>query len=274
MSQPLYRRQHNQASSSGSTSNSTVYGLDERKDKAVEYLTNSYHIDARLEGKKRNIIRELKNSTTSKDILKALEKLWETPSIDEDGYIIDGFKGYLIIKGKTNNKIIKVSNYGSRKQNEQIGGQIHIKDVNSYINSQPNKSTAKLNLDLYFTEEQRRNCPAVTPTDNFNECNVYRYNKNLDESTKKEIAKLASIREVKEELGIDLSAHIQNINFVKVERERYIFELELDDSKYDAITKQLPLTDAPVSHEITSVYYQKYLKYKAKYLNLKKQINK
>jgi hypothetical protein len=135
-----------------------------------------------------------------------------------------------------------------------------------------------LNYDNVFIEFNQKNV--------YTKDILYSFNENLSD-----ICKYTAIREFKEETSIDMVSFLSSIQgpiFFKkkycdesiIERNKYYYYIELGENEYNELTNIINNTvkhisdNNPLTHEVSDIYYKKYLKYKNKYLKLKELANK
>ncbi len=167
---------------------------------------------------------------------------------DKPGHIHDAPKTSLIVKTK-NGKKIQVSNYGSSNKNDP-SGMIDAHDL----------AAAGHAIDVN---------------------GVYSWSSiqsSIPEETKMEAYKKGALREFTEEIGLTIpdDYHSRIVYELKLDnrnRPIHTHTIELENAEYEALVAPLlSKTGQRPQPEISAIYFKKYLKYKNKYLQLKKQL--
>lgn len=167
---------------------------------------------------------------------------------DKPGHIHDAPKTSLIVKSK-NGKQIQVSNYGNRAKSEP-SGMIDAHDL------------AAAGYAIEVT-------------------GVYSWStiqSSIPEETKLSAYKIGALREFTEETGLIIpdvyhTRIVYELKFDRKNRPIHTHTIELENVEYEALVAPLlSKTGQRPQPEISAIYFKKYLKYKNKYLQLKKQL--
>lgn len=190
-------------------------------------------------------------------INKALQKTWGT--MDVKNYIHNAPKGKISLTSSILGRRVSVSNYSNR-ENFEVGGAVDYKDVLDLQTKEP-RLASKLSAAFI---------PVPGKPD------IYQYKEGILNSDEiEELTKLAAVREFKEEIGIDISPSKLGASTRNYYGDN-VFSVDLSPQEYnDTIVKPLDAKNDEellTQSELSSKTYRKYLKYKAKYLNLKKQL--
>lgn len=201
----------------------------------------------------------------SDPVFEVFDKAWKTEELDAKNYIRGFIKGKIIVTdGK---KKVRVENYTSGKANEEIGGAVDYTDVETL------SRTGKYNEELLrsaFTLVERKD-------------QVYTYNTGiLSEDMIKDLAKIAALREFKEEIGLSLDSLSDREMRHTIKKTYFgdvvhVFTLTLKPEEYTKVIEEPLDKKERIEHlnqsETSKIWWNKYLKYKSKYLKLKKKFS-
>ena len=203
----------------------------------------------------------------SKDpVEEAFSKGWRTGNLDSKNFIHDFTKGKLkVTDGK---RKVRVENYASGYANEEVGGAVDYSDVELLC------SKAK-----YRAKENELKAAFVPVAE---KDSVYRYKGGLSEELVKDLAKIAAFREFEEEIGLSLGSFIEDKRIVYEFKTtkygtKHVFTLKLSPAEYTELIEKPLDTKKGLEHlnqsETSKIWWNKYLKYKSKYLKLKKKFS-
>lgn len=239
-----------------------TYPDGKQKDDLLQDLSRVFLHDMKAESKTETNSKNGQRFTKTIDpVQTAFFKAWDTKKLDTNNYIKDFVKGKITVTdGK---RIVRVENYISGLANDKIGGAIDYTDVETLIR------TRKYDERVIRSAFQNISTNPSNP--------VYNYIKEkLSDNIIIDLAKIAALREFKEEMGLNLDTYSDKLTHT-LERFDHVFTLRLNPEEYTSIiqnplerkTQEEHLTQA----EVSAKWWNKYLKYKSKYLKLKKKIS-
>jgi|LauGreDrversion4_2_1035121.scaffolds.fasta_scaffold23535_4 hypothetical protein len=221
-----------------------IPSLEKRKEDAKEDLNNNYRGISHEQLKMAHDLFDNEGDT----ILKGYKKIWglddrwkRDPTLNEyakKGYIERAPRASLTVKSKSGKKI-EVSNYGFSKKSSP-GGMIDADD----LVSAGHQIDANGSYDWTAIKDQ------------------------ISEEIISKALKLGALREFTEETGLEIPSKY----FERMEQNNF-FTLELEDDEYEELIQPLlRKTGKRPQPEVSAIHFKKYLKYKNKYLQLKKQL--
>jgi len=255
--------------------------IETRKALAVDDIRNNYPdgADIQLSDITSDISQTVKEYAFGKnqaidtvnrgDIYNGYKRLWDNydsqskvkKPIDKYGHINNAPKSQLIVETvepletQTKPRRILVSSYNSKKASAPKGA-IDMHDINTVL-----KAHGKEEQDITVTKDWSE-LPESVHGEHFDEIKVQ-----------------CALREFLEETGLDVSQFKDRI-VLETPYESwgvlvYPFKLLLTNYEYDELTRSITNGSSGIPQsEISDIYYQKYLKYKNKYLQLKIQMEK
>jgi hypothetical protein len=205
--------------------------------------------------------------------------------IDELGYIKNTTNKYglfVIHRGTSEFVHVRVGSYNAPQTNIPKG-EMTIADVNNYL------KYLKINSPRDITIINRDNSGYYKYYDNQFDTNSVYFDDDLFYNgtqprthtllgrRQNEIGKYTAIREFEEETGVEMENRINEISGpfeINISRNPsypilvQAFAIILEDGEYRALFNMID--EHKTTHEVNSIFYKKYLKYKKKYLDLKK----
>jgi hypothetical protein len=251
--------------------------IGERISKAILDITNNYPPYGQTSKTKDTAI----NTIRSGNIFNGYNELWKT-NTNKSGYIHNAPSSQLTIKSKSGN-IIKVSSYRKKTYDKASApkGGLDVVDINNAIIQHNRENSGSLTVfilcDSYYWDERNN----LDDNKNIWGALIRKVGGDVRIPTliKNKALVNCAIREFQEETGLTISQTlIDKINKTSVipdsRRPIYYINIDLSDIEYEELVRPLKERTAKQQSEIVNVYYNKYLKYKNKYLELKKQIAK
>jgi hypothetical protein len=249
--------------------------IETRKALAVDDIRNNYPdgADIQLKDRTSDIYQTVKEYTFGKKqaidtvnsgaIYDGYKRLWDNydsqskvvKPIDKYGHINNAPKSQLIVETSeplvthTKPRRVVVSSYNKKASAPK--GAIDIHDINTVL-----KAHGKEELDITVTKDWSE-LPESVRGEHFDEIKIQ-----------------CALREFLEETGVDVSQFKDRI-VLETPYESwgvfvYPFKLLLTNDEYDELTRSITNGSSGTPQpEISDIYYQKYLKYKNKYLQLK-----
>ena len=251
--------------------------ISERISKAILDITNNYPPYGQTSEIKNRAIDMIKTG----DIFNGYNKLWET-NTNKSGYIHNAPSSQLTIKSTSGN-IIKVSSYRKKSYERASApkGGLDVVDINNAIIQHNRENSGSLTVFILcdsYNWDERNN---LDDNKNIWGALIRKVGGNVRIATsiKNKALFNCAIREFQEETGLTINQILidkikPKDTYYNDRLSTYYINIELSDAEYEQFVKPLKESTAKQQSEIANVYYNKYLKYKNKYLELKKQIAK
>lgn len=218
-----------------------------------------------------NFNKKLNDNTEIDPIYNAYSYLWNLNNKNPNNithnrkdFIMNSPKASFSVSNSSS-KQIKVKSYNNKKMKSPQGS-VDLTDI---------KKAHEIDPSIYwnYSLEERLKTDQVLDVLNWYQISFrYKNPKHL-----LLILLICALREFHEETGINLENFysyktLYDTNFLEIKNKKRIttFYLRLDDSTYEKIVSSIKNDDHnPITPEISHIYYNKYIKYKNKYLKQK-----